>query len=190
MSSTSSLPNEASACASGGKRIGFEQFHQPVGAGHHPLRPWLPCSSAPSRVLIITAILSLIFRFENAAAAFRSPSGKKPVMFSLKRSCRAAAPIAATISAHIADELRAGTCSAQFLGSYYNSTVKGMFNGIYGVQAQNTLKPEYRVMADGTLAVDQATVPTAENWDEVSGGSARYGTAYGTRIVGGSRCTS
>lgn len=98
-----------------------------------------------------------------------------------------AGPIASTIPAHIADELRAGTCSAQFLASYYNSTVKGMFNGIYGVQAQNTLKPEYLVMTDGTLAVDQATVPTADNWEEVSGEVGKVWYTYGTRIVGGSR---
>ncbi|MFQ7502615.1 MAG: hypothetical protein ACLRMJ_04775 [Alistipes finegoldii] len=53
-------------------------------------------SAASSPAFIITAILSLIFRFENAAAAFRSPSGKNPVMFSLNRSRSAAEAIATT----------------------------------------------------------------------------------------------
>ena len=40
-------------------------------------------------------------------------------------------PISPTIPEGIAKMLRAGECSEQFFASYYNSTVKGMFNGIY-----------------------------------------------------------
>ena len=40
-------------------------------------------------------------------------------------------PISSTIPDGIADMLRSGECSEQFFASYYNSTVKGMFNGIY-----------------------------------------------------------
>ena len=98
MSSTSSLPNEASACAQRWKSVSASSSSTSRSAQAIPSAV-APVPSAPSRAFIITAILSLIFRFENAAAAFRSPSGKKPVMFSLKRSCRAAAPIAATSTA-------------------------------------------------------------------------------------------
>ena len=40
-------------------------------------------------------------------------------------------PISSTIPEGIANMLRSGECSEQFFASYYNSTVKGMFNGIY-----------------------------------------------------------
>lgn len=40
-------------------------------------------------------------------------------------------PISPTIPDGIAKMLRTGECSEQFFASYYNSTVKGMFNGIY-----------------------------------------------------------
>lgn len=99
MSSTSSLPNEASACAQRWKSVSASSSSTSRSAQAIIPSAVAPVPSAPSRAFIITAILSLIFRFENAAAAFRSPSGKKPVMFSLKRSCRAAAPIAATSTA-------------------------------------------------------------------------------------------
>lgn len=86
----------------------------------------------------------------------------------------------------IAKTLRDGTCEPQFFESWYSSTVKGMFNGIYGTQAQDVFKPSYKC-EDGNLIVDESTVTTPENYDEKKPRSCRVLYTYGMRIVGGSR---
>lgn len=86
----------------------------------------------------------------------------------------------------IAEELRKGTCSKQFFESWYTGTVKGMFNGIYGTQAQDVRKPSYKVQ-NGELVIDEASKVTAENYDEQKPGNLRVLYTYGLRIVGGSR---
>ena len=86
----------------------------------------------------------------------------------------------------ISNNLRAGSCSAKFFESYYNSTVKGMFNGIYGTQAQDVYKPEFKV-EDGELFVDELTKTTKENFDEKTQNKCKVLYNYGMRIVGGSR---
>ncbi len=96
-------------------------------------------------------------------------------------------PIGPSVPDHIADGIRSGTLPEFFVRAYYQSTVKGMFNSIYGVEAQNTLKPDYYVTPDGEITVDQSTVPSAANWAEVSGDVKKVWYTYGTRIVGGSR---
>lgn len=94
--------------------------------------------------------------------------------------------IPATIPDGIAATLKAGTCSAKFFEAYYNSTVKGMFNGIYGTQAQDVFKPSYAV-DNGELHVDAATVVDKETWDDLQPENVRVLYTYGLRIVGGSR---
>lgn len=91
-----------------------------------------------------------------------------------------------TIPEGIAAQLKEGTCSAKFFESYYNSTVKGMFNGIYGTMAQDVFKPSYAV-EDGELYVDQATVVDKGTWDDLQPDNVRVLYTYGLRIVGGSR---
>lgn len=95
-------------------------------------------------------------------------------------------PIPATIPDGIAQDLREGTCSEQFLEAWYVSTVKGEFNGIYGTQAQDVYKPSY-MCEDGELYIDEQTKTTAENWDEKQPKSCKVFYNYGLRIVGGSR---
>lgn len=95
-------------------------------------------------------------------------------------------PIPESIPVGIADELRAGTASVSDLTGYYNSTVKGMFNGIYGVQAQDLMKPTYECV-DGELRVDRATVATRENYVDKLPEHPKAIYTYGLRIVGGSR---
>ena len=94
--------------------------------------------------------------------------------------------IPASIPVGIAEELKRGTASVQDLTGYYNSTVKGMFNGIYGVQAQDLMKPTYECV-DGELKVDRATVATRENYAEKLPEHPKAIYTYGMRIVGGSR---
>ncbi len=87
----------------------------------------------------------------------------------------------------IAHDAKTGELSVKFLRSYYGSTVKGQFNGIYGTQAQDVMKPDYRVTETGELEVDKTTVCTPENFAEKRPKTPRVLYTYGMRIVAGSR---
>ena len=87
----------------------------------------------------------------------------------------------------IARDAKAGTLSVKFLQSYYSSTVKGQFNGIYGTQAQDVMKADYRVTETGELEVDRTTVCTPDNFAEKRPKTPRVLYTYGMRIVAGSR---
>ena len=87
----------------------------------------------------------------------------------------------------IARDAKVGTLSMKFLQSYYGSTVKGQFNGIYGTQAQDVMKADYRVTETGELEVDKATVCTPENFAKKRPKTPRVLYTYGMRIVAGSR---
>lgn len=87
----------------------------------------------------------------------------------------------------IARDAKAGTLSMKFLQSYYGSTVKGQFNGIYGTQAQDVMKADYRVTEAGELEVDRATVCTPTNFADKRPRTPRVLYTYGMRIVAGSR---
>ena len=86
----------------------------------------------------------------------------------------------------IAEGLKNGTLEPQFFEQWYTSTVKGMFNGIYGTMAQDVFKPQYKCDA-GNLVVDETTITTPENYDDKKPRSTRVLYTYGMRIVGGSR---
>lgn len=87
----------------------------------------------------------------------------------------------------IAHDAKTGELSMKFLQSYYGSTVKGQFNGIYGTQAQDIMKPDYRVTETGELEVDKTTVCTPGNFTEKRPKTPRVLYTYGMRIVAGSR---
>lgn len=87
----------------------------------------------------------------------------------------------------IARDAKTGELSMKFLQSYYSSTVKGQFNGIYGTQAQDIMKADYRVTEKGELEVDKSTVCTPENFAEKRPKTPRVLYTYGMRIVAGSR---
>ena len=86
----------------------------------------------------------------------------------------------------ITAQLKAGTMEPQFFESWYSSTVKGMFNGIYGTQAQDVFKPKYKC-EEGRLIVDEETITTPENYESKIPKGCRVLYTYGMRIVGGSR---
>ena len=86
----------------------------------------------------------------------------------------------------IAAALKDGILEPQFFEQWYTSTVKGMFNGIYGTMAQDVFKPQYKC-EDGNLVIDEETITTPENYDEKKPRSTRVLYTYGMRIVGGSR---
>lgn len=87
----------------------------------------------------------------------------------------------------IARDAKTGELSMKFLQSYYGSTVKGQFNGIYGTQAQDVMKADYRVTETGELEVDKTTVCTPENFAKKRPKTPRVLYTYGMRIVAGSR---
>lgn len=97
------------------------------------------------------------------------------------------ADIPESIPEGIAHDAKTGELSMKFLQSYYGSTVKGQFNGIYGTQAQDVMKAEYRVTETGELEVDKTTVCTPENFSEKRPKTPRVLYTYGMRIVAGSR---
>lgn len=84
------------------------------------------------------------------------------------------------------EEIRNGNVTVGFLESFYTSTVKGMFNGIYGTMAQDVLKPDYRVES-GDLSIDRDTLTTKENFEDKVPSRCKVLYTYGMRIVGGSR---
>ena len=87
----------------------------------------------------------------------------------------------------IARDAKTGELSMKFLQSYYGSTVKGQFNGIYGTQAQDVMKADYHVTETGELEVDKNTVCTPANFAEKRPKTPRVLYTYGMRIVAGSR---
>ena len=97
------------------------------------------------------------------------------------------ADIPASIPEGIARDAKTGELSMKFLQSYYGSTVKGQFNGIYGTQAQDVMKADYCVTENGELEVDETTVCTPENFTEKRPKTPRVLYTYGMRIVAGSR---
>lgn len=97
------------------------------------------------------------------------------------------ADIPASIPEGIARDAKTGELGMKFLQSYYGSTVKGQFNGIYGTQAQDVMKADYCVTEAGELEVDTTTVCTPENFTEKRPKTPRVLYTYGMRIVAGSR---
>lgn len=98
-----------------------------------------------------------------------------------------AGDIPESIPEGIAHDAKTGELSMKFLQSYYGSTVKGQFNGIYGTQAQDVMKADYRVTETGDLEVDKTTVCTPENFAKKRPKTPRVLYTYGMRIVAGSR---
>lgn len=116
---------------------------------------------------------------------FEQKSEAKYIAFHYKKGVPYTEPFK-QIPDGIAAQLRAGTLEPQFFESWYSSTVKGMFNGIYGTQAQDVFKPQYKC-EEGRLIVDEETITTPENYESKIPKGCRVLYTYGMRIVGGSR---
>ena len=111
----------------------------------------------------------------------------KRIMKEYSHGTRYDGEIPDTIPPDIALNLRAGSLDEDFLSSYYTSTVKGMFNSIYGTMAQDVYKPEYSVDDEGRIHVEVASKVTPDNFSKVTPEWTRVLYTYGMRIVGGSR---
>lgn len=85
---------------------------------------------------------------------------------------------------NLCDEMRNGTASKQVLQSWYTQSIKGMFNSIYGTQAQDVFKPRFEYSDD--LGIHAGGF-SKETFDEVDPTKSKVLYTYGMRIVGGSR---
>lgn len=94
--------------------------------------------------------------------------------------------IPSIIPGTIAELVRTGEASNNFIGAYYNSTVKGSFNGIYGTQAQDVMKPGF-IWNNSGIAVDRSEILNEKNYGDFIPKKNMVNFAYGLRIVGGSR---
>ena len=92
-----------------------------------------------------------------------------------------------TIPEGIAKELKAGTLNKNFFFFFFQSTVKGSFNAIYGTQAQDEYKPDFMLTDDAKIIADKMTVATPDNFAKRSPRKTKVLFTYGMRIVGGSR---
>lgn len=118
---------------------------------------------------------------------FEMKSALKPVVAGYVEGAPYVGEVSPLVPDSIADGVRSGTLTHDFVDSYYTSTVKGMFNGIYGTQAQDLYKPGYMVEFDGEVVVDSDDVATADNYSDLTPKGPRVLYNYGMRIVGRSR---
>lgn len=118
---------------------------------------------------------------------FEMKSAMKTIVHTYRENIPYTAEISDLIPKGIIKMLRDGSASEQFIESYYTSTVKGMFNGIYGTQAQDVYKPSFMINADGSLSVNSDDVCNADNFADKQPEHANVFYDYGLRIVGRSR---
>lgn len=93
--------------------------------------------------------------------------------------------IPATVAPSIATALRDGSVDTAWVHSWYVNSVKAMFNGVYGTQAQNEYKPDFMVNSDGDVVVDAEKITTPTNYKKKKASFVLY--TYGMRISGWSR---
>lgn len=98
-----------------------------------------------------------------------------------------AGEVPASIPGPLAEMLYKGEMAPDFLNNYYNGTVKGQFNSVYGTQAQDVFKPGYDVWEDGSVHVADDLVLTPDNFNKRKPKRCRVLYTYGMRIVAGSR---
>lgn len=87
----------------------------------------------------------------------------------------------------IAEKVKSGEMSNHSFEAWYTGNVKGMFNSIYGTQAQDLMKPEYASDEFGDLYVDTNTVTNPDNYNDKLPNNIKVFYNYGSRIVGRSR---
>lgn len=92
-----------------------------------------------------------------------------------------------SIPISIAKSCRSGSCRKSFLEGFYNSTVKGNFNSIYGTQAQDLYRPEYVFNDNGDFLIDNDTIANEDNFEDKQPKVPKVNYPLGLRIVGGSR---
>lgn len=117
---------------------------------------------------------------------FEQKSQMKKIVYNYKEGTPYQLEIPDFIPTKMAERMKKGTASEYEINAYYNGTIKGMYNGIYGTQAQDVYRPEHRVI-NGDFEIDENTLPSIKNFSEKNKGSNSVLYTYGMRIVGGSR---
>lgn len=84
----------------------------------------------------------------------------------------------------IKEKANEGKDALKYLDQYYQIIVKGLFNAIYGSQAQDVNKPGYCVDSSGSISIDDTTRKSVDTKLEDQG---LVDYIYGSRIVAGSR---
>lgn len=92
-----------------------------------------------------------------------------------------------SIPSGLAQEIHNGTATESFLNAYYSSTVKGMFNGIYGVNAMDEHRESFMIDNLGQIVLDEKTRVNADNFHDLESKKSKVLYTYGMRIVGRSR---
>lgn len=119
---------------------------------------------------------------------FERKQAMKHIAGAYHEGCAYGMEIPASIPDGMAEGLRSGELSNQFVKSYYSSAVKGSFNSIYGCCARDEHKPEYKVDAARVcIGVDADKVCNASNFFDLAPARPKVFYTYGLRIVGGSR---
>lgn len=96
--------------------------------------------------------------------------------------------ISPLIQENISKGLSRGEVTASELDNYYETSVKGTFNGIFGSQLMDLFKPDFRF--DGEqIVIDDKSKATPENFEQIRDNLKKPAVLYnyGLRIVGGSR---
>lgn len=90
-----------------------------------------------------------------------------------------------TIPEAMKNGIASGSLDRKVLKSYYKTTIKAAFNGIYGSQSMDPHRPSWAVDGNGQIKIDSGTIPSKENG--LSKGTVGSIYTYGLRISGGSR---
>lgn len=85
------------------------------------------------------------------------------------------------------EQIKTDTLNEDEFNNYYVSTIKGMFNGIYGTQAMNPIRDSFIIDSEGNISIDETKRPNAYNYEKLEKDWSKILYTYGARIVGRSR---
>ena len=94
--------------------------------------------------------------------------------------------VSPSIPKNIRHKIMMGEISKDFLEGYYVSTVKSMFNSIFGTQSMDLMRPDW-IVRDGDLFLDEKTFVDESNFDEKKPKNINVLYTYGMRISSRSR---
>lgn len=92
-----------------------------------------------------------------------------------------------TIPQNLAKMIKNGTMSENFLKAYYTTSIKGNFNSIFGIQAQNEIRPQFEVKENGMIKLLDEKPLDSENYDDLKPKNSKVFFTYGMRIAASSR---
>lgn len=119
---------------------------------------------------------------------YKTKQDMKRLLAVYQEGTRYTGEISDTIPTGIRVECRKGTMPQKMLADYYQQTVKGKLNAIYGTQAQDLYRPDFIIEPkDAQIHVDISTIPSEGNWPNKQIHTPRVLYTMGMRIAGRSR---